>query len=419
MDTWILQGGFPLVSPTETTDADGTPAVALSQEPFSFAPATAGSSIGSDWKVPVLVRCTDGTTGRVLLDAGPGMVTLAGTKDTDGVVVVNAGATGYYRVRYAPGHLRRLAGRIDELDALERFSLLGDTWASVVADRADLGDFLLLAEALGDEEDPDVWGQVSGALRFLDHTLDDAARPVVASYTRALMSEPFARLGWQARPQDSERTATLRSQLLGMLGTVGQDEGVRAGCVTRHAEAVAGGPALDPDQASTIVTVAATVGGPAEFDVFLERYRHPATPQDESRYLYSLTAFRDPALAARTFELARTEVRTQNAPFVVQQLLAHRDHGPATWARVRDGWDDLVARFPANIVPRMLDGVRLLCRDRALADDVRAFIAAHPVPSGQRTVDQVVERLTVNEAFVARAGDAAAVLAAALDRRTR
>jgi hypothetical protein len=65
----------------------------------------------------------------------------------------------------------------------------------------------------------------------------------------------------------------------------------------------------------------------------------------------------------------------------------------------------------------MLDGVRLLCRDRDLADDVRGFIRTHPVPSGQRTVDQVVERLGVNEAFVARHGDVADLLTAAVDRR--
>jgi puromycin-sensitive aminopeptidase len=204
-----------------------------------------------------------------------------------------------------------------------------------------------------------------------------------------------------------------------MLGTVGQDEAVRTECAARHAAAIAGGAPLDPDLAATVVTVAATVGGAAEFDIFLDRYRHPATPQEETRYLYSLTAFRDPALAARAFALARTEVRTQNAPFMVQQLLAHRDHGPATWARVRDGWDSLIARFPTNIFPRMLDGVRLLCRDPALADDVRGFLTTHPVPSGQRTVDQILERLGVNQAFVSRTARAAPVLAAGLDRLAR
>ncbi|HXQ62711.1 MAG TPA: M1 family metallopeptidase [Acidimicrobiales bacterium] len=420
MDSWILQGGFPLVTVGHAgDDAPGTAgaALTLTQEAFSFAPPTGASSIGSDWRIPVLVRSTGGSETRVLLGSDPAVIALDRKGDDDDAAVVNAGASGFYRVRYPADHLRRLAARIGALDALERFTLLGDTWASVVAGRAGLEDFLLLADAIGNEEDPDVWGQVSGALRFLDHTVDDPTRPVVAAYTRSLMTEAFARLGWQPLPGEGERTATLRAQLLGMLGTVGQDEGIRAECAARHAAAVAGGPELDPNLATTIVNVAATVGGAAEFDTFLELYRHPTTPQSETRYLYSLTAFRDPDLAARVFELARTEVRTQNAPFVVQQLLAHRDHGPATWARVRQAWDELMERFPAHTVPRMLDGVRLLCRDRTLADEVRGFIGAHPVPSGQRTVDQIVERLGVNEAFVARIGGAAALLTAATDPR--
>ena len=417
MDTWILQGGFPLVTAALTTGDGGSAALTLSQEPFTLAPAHGPSAIGSDWRIPVLVRSTDGTERRALLGAGPEVVALGTEADGGDTAIVNAGATGFFRVRYATDHFRRVVARIEDLEALERFMLVADTWASVLAGRTELADFLGVAEALGPESDPDVWSQVSGALRFLDHTVSDADRPLVAAYTRFLLGPAFARLGWERGPGDTERTPTLRAQLLGMLGTVGQDDEVRAEAAARHAAALDGGPVLDPDLAATIVTVTATAGGAAEFDLFLDRYRHPATPQEESRYLYSLTAFRLPALAARTFELARTEVRTQNAPYVIQQLLAHRDHGPATWPRVRDDWDGLVARFPSNIVPRMLDALRLLCRDHALADDVRAFVAAHPVPTGQRTVDQTIERLGVNEAFVARLGGTADVLTAALEGR--
>jgi puromycin-sensitive aminopeptidase len=413
MDTWILQGGYPLVS---ADPADGPGALTLTQEPFSFTPAPRESAIGAHWKVPVLLRSTGGAEARVLLGSEPQRVDLG--PSADDVAIVNAGATGFYRVRYPADHLRRLARLIASFDPLERFMLLGDTWAAVVAQRAELEDFLLLAEALGDEEDPDVWGQLSGALRFIDHIVDDADRPLVAEYARALYRGPFARLGWAPADKEGERTATLRAQVLGILGTVGQDDAVRADCAALHAAAISGGAPLDPNLASTVVMVAATVGGPAVFEIFLERYRHPATPQEENRYLSSLVAFPDPALAERLFALARTEIRTQNAPFVVQQLLGHRDHGPATWLRLTDHWDDLLARFPDNIVPRMLDGVRLLCRDRALADDVRRFLTTHPIASGRRTIDQTVERLGVNEAFVARREKVASTLAAAVTRRT-
>ncbi len=174
---------------------------------------------------------------------------------------------------------------------------------------------------------------------------------------------------------------------------------------------------LDPDLTSAILATVAASGGSDEYEDFLDHYRRPTTPQEEMRYLYALAGFTDPALAARTYELARTEVRTQNAPFVIQLLLANRDAGPPTWVRVKEHWDELIARIPANILPRMLGGVTSLCRDPRLADDVRAFVQAHPLAIGQRTVDQTLERLAINLSFSTALRDTAGpVLSAGLLR---
>ena len=85
--------------------------------------------------------------------------------------------------------------------------------------------------------------------------------------------------------------------------------------------------------------------------------------------------------------------------------------------RVRDHWDELVERIPANILPRMLGGVTSLCRDPRLADEVTVFVRAHPLSIGQRTVDQTLERLGINVSFATTIRDTAQpVLRAGLDR---
>ncbi len=398
MDSWIFQGGFPLV----TLEGAGTgqavqpeATVVLGQTAFSYAAADGPSAIGSMWTVPVIARAIDGDEARVLLGADPQPLHL-GDEAGDAVVVVNARGSGYYRVRYSPSQHRRLARRLDALDRLERFNLLADTWAVVVAQQAELTDFLLLAEALGSDDDPDVWALVTGALSLSDRAVGDDTRPLVASYTRALLAPVLASLGWDARPGEGPRTATLQAQLIAALGTVGRDPDVRAEAQRRYDATRRGEMTLDPDLSSAVLSTVATAGGGEEYEDFLEHYRHPATPQEEMRYLYALAGFSDLALAARTFELARTEVRTQNAPFVVQLLLANRDAGPATWTRVTEHWDELVGRIPANILPRMLGGVTSLCRDPELAGEVRSFVQAHPLAIGQRTVDQTLERLAIN-----------------------
>jgi puromycin-sensitive aminopeptidase len=405
MDSWILQGGFPLITveeddPPSTTGPHRT--VLLTQEPFAFAPADGPSAIGTRWRVPVLARsATEGSLEtKVLLDGHQTRLALAA--HVDGPVVVNSGGSGYYRVRYSEAQLGALAQNFGALVPLERFNLLGDAWAAVVAGRNDVTTFLVLAEALGDEAAPEVWMEVTGPLSFLDRAVDDSVRPVLAEYTRALLRPVFDRLGWEVRPDDGDRTATLRSLVLATLGTVGQDTDVGREAARRHQAALAGGAAVDRDLAGAVVSVVAAQGGPADYEAFLERYRHPDTPQEESRYLYALSGFSQPELAARSFELAVSEVRTQNAPFLVQALLGQRASGPDTWSRVRDNWDPLMVRFPAHIFPRMLDGVKSLCRRPEVAQDVTSFLSAHPIASGQRTVNQIVERLEVNVALATR-----------------
>ena len=406
MDTWINQGGYPLVR----VDEDGS----LSQSPFSYS-GEPGGAIGSRWQVPVLTRSLGDAEPdpRPLLlrrehqaaDAGGGAAGL----------VVNAGGSGYYRVSYPTAMVQRLAARMVDLAPLERYNLVSDTWAASLSGQAPLSDVLALARALIDsaEGDPSVWSVLLGALGLFDRVIPDGDRPVLAAAVRALLG-PLARdLGWDPRPDDSERTPSLRSSVLRALGTIGDDADTIAEAARRFA--AQGTVALDADTESAILDIVATNGGVSEYEAFVARYRAPANPQEENRYLYALASFTDPGLVARTFDLAVSEVRTQSAPLLVLSLVANRVNGPVAWRRTTEEWDALVEKFPANILPRMLDGIRGLCSPPELAEQVTAFVRAHPLPAAGRSVDQSLERLAVNVAFGQReAGQLAGTLTGAL-----
>ncbi len=398
MDTWIFQGGFPLVSATS-----GAGRLSLRRQAFSYRPAEGDSAIGEGWAVPVLWRpATEdegGAEERLLLEDEP--VELA---PGVGAAVVNAGGWGFYRVAYDEQWRRALgeaAGGASggSLHILERYNLLSDTWAAVVAGRAGLADFLELAEAARHDPEPGVWRPVTGALEFLDRVVDDDDRGLLATYARALVGPAFDTVGWDRRPGEGERTATLRSELLRTLGTVGADATVARSCLERHKQAMGAGPGLDPDLAPAVLAVVARAGGRAEFEDFVARFRQPPTPQEGVRYLQSLGRFEDLELADAAWEVATTEARSQDGPFVISVLLGNRVTGETTWSKVERSWDDLVARFPANLLPHMLETVRLLCRRAEQVGRVRSFLAAHPVPAAQRTVDQAVERMGINLAL--------------------
>ncbi|MGH9083314.1 MAG: ERAP1-like C-terminal domain-containing protein, partial [Acidimicrobiales bacterium] len=365
----------------------------------------------------VLVRSVGGPGGerRLLLDrascplppagaggaggTGAGGAGGTGAGGAGGVDLVNAGGWGVYRVGYAPGHLEALAGRLEALDPLERGNLFSDTWALALAGRTGLDDFLSLAARLGDEEDPSTFSVVAGALGLFDRVVAGADRPQLEAAARALLGPRAASLGWEPRPTEGERVPTLRALLVAELGTVGADPGVREEAARRFDAARSGGPAVHPDLEAAVLRAVAAQCRPGDYEAFLDRYRHPATPQEELRYLMTLAAFPDAALAVRSYELAVAEVRTQNAPYLIGALLANRVGGPPVWERVKADWGRLVERFPLNSHSRMVDACRALCGDRALADDVAGFLRAHPLATAQRSVTQMLERLDVNVAF--------------------
>jgi puromycin-sensitive aminopeptidase len=153
--------------------------------------------------------------------------------------------------------------------------------------------------------------------------------------------------------------------------------------------------------------VIAFSGTPAEFDAFLERFRTETNPQEQMRYLYALARFPDDASFQRMLDLSLSEVRTQNAPFLLGRALTHRRHGADAWAFIRRRWPEITERFPSSTIVRMAEGVRTFS-DPALADDVRAFFAEHPVPQGTKTMEQHLERMGVAVAFRARERNALA-----------
>ena len=66
------------------------------------------------------------------------------------------------------------------------------------------------------------------------------------------------------------------------------------------------------------ISVVASAGDAADFDAFHERFAKAATPQEELRYLYALADFRQPELIDRLLAMSVTdEVRTQNAPYLL------------------------------------------------------------------------------------------------------
>jgi puromycin-sensitive aminopeptidase len=382
MDTWIFQPGFPVVR------IDGG---RIDQQRFSY------SDVGHDeqWVLPVLARVharADTATHSLLSDAAP--ITLDAPPDA--LVVLNAGGEGFYRVAYTAERRDQLLAA-GALEPLERFALVDDLWAAVLAGEATAEEFLACAHQFSGETDPVVWRAVIGHLRAAARLVDGDALVRMRAEIGTIVGPALQRLGWHGR-DDDERTRQLRGLLINVMGSNADDRDT----IARAREVYANPATADADVQSAVIAVVARNGTVDDFDEFLARAATTSSPQEQLRYLYALGDFPAEALALRAVELTLTEnIRAQTGPFVVQRALRNREHGAAVWASVRDHWSDITRRFSPSLLPRVIEGTTWLVDD-AVANDVTAFVESHPLASGGRTVAQHMERLQVHRAAVGR-----------------
>ena len=378
MDTWIYQGGHPIVR------VDGT---TLSQVPFQLSPPDGPSNIGGPWRVPVRSRPLDDATGsrQILFDQPAALA-------TPPPAIVNAGGTGFYRTSYGPAELATIVGRLDALSEIERAVLLGDTWALARAGERTTADLLALAAGLSTAVEPSAWDAVDRGLDFLDRALGegdpDGLRALLATKTRALLGPTFATLGWERANGEDERAQVLRATLIRRLGTTGEDATVRAEAAARFDAG-----ALEGDLADAIVAVVNSMRRPGDLDEMRRRFRDAKDPQTEERYRQGLAGVRDEGRCLEVLATCFDEFRMQDAPIVVARLMMNRVGGRAVWETVTSRWDEYLERIPAPMHFVLAIGLSLQVTDTAFAERAVAFHRAHPIEAGQQRVEQVLEAL--------------------------
>ena len=405
MDSWIFQRGFPLIS----VDSGAGGKVTMQQQRFCFTPLDEDAT---QWSAPVGVRYGRGgevAEQRVLLESDALDIDLGGEVDW---LVVNAGGHGFYRVRYAPALLQHLTPvMMQELQPIERYGLVDDTWASVLAGSTSAVDFLEFAKGFSDETDLDVWTVLVGCLGQLDRLLDGAPRQRYQALLRQLYGPALDRLGWEPRPDDASRTLELRGLLIRALAITGRDQDALSKCRALHAQYLDDRASVEPNIAAAVASAVASDGSRADYTAYVDRFKHAATPQEERRYQSLLAAFPGVDEMASTLEMTLNgEVRTQDAPYLVAQCMRNREQGVQAWRFVVDHWEQMLDAYPDNAIVRMLDGFKALS-EPDIAAEIEAFFQSHQVRQGELTLQQHLERLRVNAALRERE---AAPLAAAL-----
>ncbi|MGH1492826.1 MAG: M1 family metallopeptidase [Acidimicrobiales bacterium] len=396
MDSWIFQGGYPLVTLTA-----GRSGLSLSQSRMRYL----GGDTAEDqtWAIPVQYRwkdpdSADPQSGRLLLDSSEPLSLDVG--ETPEWLLVNAAGASFLRTAYPDEMLEDLAelGQ-EQLSAVERYGLIDDAWASVLAGETTARAFLNLLEAMTAESDRSVWQRIITGFAQLKRLLSGEAEERLEEIAHDAIAPALAHLGLAPEPEDDDQIRQLRGDLVRALGTVAndpeiQEEAKRSISVARREPEL-----LDAALLAASVGVVAACGDETDFNDFVDAWKTAETPQEEIRYLYALADFPDPDLVARIYTLILDgEIRSQNAPMLLGRALLNKHASRETWAFITENWDKLNELFADGLIVRMLSGLPTLnhASDQQSAAE---FFATHDVPTGSQTLVQILENQRVQVAL--------------------
>ena len=383
MDAWIFQAGYPAISVARDGDR-----VRFTQHRY----LPSNPDDGTTWPVPLMVRQVAGDDerlDRILVEADGAELDLL---DPDAVVIANADSASFVRVFYDDELRSRIVARaMDALSPVERYSLVDDAWAAVVAGRAPAGSFLDLVAGFGDETDLRVWQAILGGLGWLDRFVDGEPRERLRAFVRDLVRPALARLGWDPDEGETDLTRALRGQLVQSLAILGADPETMAQC--RELEL---GDDGDPQLLQAAVEAVAAEGTKEDLDRYWDRYRKATTPQVEERYLFATSRFPGEAEVDRILASSMSdEVRTQDAPYLLARATTNRHQGPKVWRFIAEHWDEMRERFASSNIIGMVSGIRYLT-DPAVVEEVDAFFRDHDIPQNHLMLQQGLERMRVN-----------------------
>jgi alanyl aminopeptidase len=255
-ETFIEQGGIPLVNVALECPVGRPPQLALSQE--RFLPVGSKGSTEQTWAIPMCVAFpARGQTVRqcVLFSQKAARFPLEATS-CPAWIDANAGGRGYYRINYA-GDLGTQLLAEGDLDAAGRVSALFNVAAMVDAGRLPMGQLLGLIPTVAKEKEPEILGVAVDLGHQIEPYVSESLRTQYARFLAESFAPPARALGWKPRAGESVQASILRPKLLALAALHGEDPALVARARSLAADFLRKPDSLDPQLATVVLATAA------------------------------------------------------------------------------------------------------------------------------------------------------------------
>lgn len=396
MNTWTKKPGYPLLQVTEKGES-----LEITQSRF-FSNPQSKEEEHTLWNIPMRLASS------ASLQTQPYQIEKATTTlPQKGLwTKINAGETALVRTLYTESLYRTLKDPIEmkSLSAIDRMGIIRDAFDSAEAGLLSSREAIQLLSYYTNEDDYIVWTTIAGQIGSLENIIAhiDGVDEAFRKYAMRIFTPIARKMGWEKKRGESHTDILLRSMALHAAGKYGDKQTIAKAreLFTYFTEKKV---AIDSDIRGAVFTIFAEHGGESEWKALIALHEKEQLQQEKNRYMLALTQFKNPDLLHNTIEYLLTDaVRWQDKSRWLMAVFGNEKGQDMAWDFVKKHWSLFEKEYKGlHGFTRVIEGAGSMVGKEALAD-VRHFFAQHPTEELQRTMNQVLEKIELNTAWLER-----------------
>ncbi|KAK0648335.1 peptidase family M1-domain-containing protein [Cercophora newfieldiana] len=413
MGPWIGEMGFPVITVTEKGQE-----ISVKQSRFLRTGDVKAEDDKTTWWVPLALKGKTGSQGIESLALTTKESTVSGVNED--FYLLNADATGFYRVNYPESRLKTLGTQLDRLSTEDKIFITSTAADLAFAGYSTTAAFLSFTQGLKNETHYRVLSQALDGVNVLKSIFgdDEEVKNGLQKFILELIDKALKQLGWDAKPGEDFNTGLLRKRLLLTAITNGHQEMIDAGFGRWTAFKA------DPEKNSFPADLRAPVYRAAirtEPAATVAALKHEwfTTPAIDGKEicLQSLSHVTDAdiikdVLLPFNFSISPPAAASDAVPagdmhYLASGLAANRAGRPLLWHYLRDNWEQVNAKLGGNpIILDRLVGLSLgRFSDYETLNEIETFFKGVSTKGFDRTLGAALDKIRARAAYKTRDAD--------------
>ncbi|MBI3231583.1 MAG: M1 family metallopeptidase [Candidatus Doudnabacteria bacterium] len=409
MQNWTKEPGYPLIR-----IVDGPKNYKLVQSRFFSSPISKKQSKDETvWQIPFKVKSGPSAslrTGKLKVESFlQRSKKLNVRKNERAWTKFNLGETSLIRVDYPAQILEKLHEPIKkkQLSTLDRLGIIRDAFALAESGDLPTTQALELLQAYKNETDYTVWVEVLSGLNCLNNLLyGQPCHKNFKKFARSILKKIVKHIGWRAHKNEKHTKGLLRSLVLHSAGsfgesaTIGRAQYLFGQWMNKNRQ-------IKPDLRGVVYSLSAEYGGRKEQEFLIKRYQNESLHEEKNRLGRALGQFKDTGLIIKSLKFALSgHVRYQDTAGIFSSVWTNPEGRLSAWKFTRAHWKTLLERYPSSghMLGRFIKPASQLASKKH-GNKIKVFFQKHKPPGARRSVEQVLEKIYSNDAWIKRDHD--------------